>query len=213
MDLGRPYTVICPTLEGPVLDVLAHTTRPLTGREIARLASRGSERGVRLVLRRLVAQGLVTAQEAGSASLFVLNREHVAAGIVEDLVRLRAELIERMRGEIEAWSSRPVHVSVFGSAARADGRAESDIDLLIVRSEDLAEDDPQWREQLHRLAELIERWSGNHASLHEVTLKGLKAALRRGAPVIASLRDDASIVLAGPEIAALLAHRGKRANA
>jgi predicted nucleotidyltransferase len=213
MDLGRPYTVICPTLEGPVLDVLAHTTRPLTGREIARLASRGSERGVRLVLHRLVAQGLVTAREAGSASLFALNREHVAAGIVEDLVRLRAELIERIRGEIEAWSSRPVHVSVFGSAARADGHVESDIDLLIVRPEDLAEDDPQWREQLHRLAERIERWSGNHASLHEVTTKGLKAALRRGEPVIASLRDDASIVLAGPELAALLTERRERAIA
>lgn len=213
MDLGRPYTVICPTLEGPVLDVLAHTTRPLTGREIARLASRGSERGVRLVLHRLVAQGLVTAREAGSASLFALNREHVAAGIVEDLVRLRVELIERIRGEVKDWSSRPVHVSVFGSAARADGQVESDIDLLIVRPEDLAEDDPQWREQLHRLAERIERWSGNHASLHEVTPKGLKAALRRGEPVIASLRDDASIVLAGPELAALLTERRERAIA
>jgi predicted nucleotidyltransferase len=210
MDLSRPYTVICPTLEGPVLDVLAHTTHPLTGREIARLASRGSERGVRLVLHRLVAQGLVTAREAGSASLFVLNREHVAAGIVEGLVRLRAELIERIRGEVEGWSSRPVHVSVFGSAARADGRMESDIDLLIVRPEDLTEDDPQWREQLHRLAERIERWSGNHASLHEVSTKGLEAAVRRGEPVIASLRD-ASIVLAGPEIADLVAHRRERA--
>lgn len=210
MDLGLPYTVICPTLEGPVLDVLAHTTRPLTGREIARLASRGSERGVRLVLHRLVAQGLVTAREAGSASLFVLNREHVAAGIVEGLMRLRAELIERIRGEVEDWSSRPVHVSVFGSAARADGHMESDIDLLIVRPEDVAEDDPRWREQLYRLAERIERWSGNHASLHEVSPKGLKAALRRGEPVIASLRD-ASIVLAGPEVADLLANRIDRA--
>jgi predicted nucleotidyltransferase len=208
--LSRPYTVICPTLEGPVLDVLAHTTRPLTGREIARLASRGSERGVRLVLHRLVAQGLVTAREAGSASLFALNREHVAAGIVESLVRLREELIERIRGEVEDWSSRPVHVSVFGSAARADGHMESDIDLLIVRPEDVAEDDPQWREQLHRLAVRIERWSGNHASLHEVSPKGLKAALRRREPVIASLRD-ASVVVAGPEIAGLLAHRGERA--
>ncbi len=212
MDLSRPYTVICPTLEGPVLDVLAHTTRPLTGREIARLASRGSERGVRLVLHRLVAQGLVTAREAGSASLFALNREHVAASIVEGLVRLRTELIERIRGEVEGWSSRPAHVSIFGSAARADGRLESDIDLLIVRPENLAEDDPQWREQLHRLAEQIERWSGNHASLHEISPKGLKAALRRGEPVIASLRD-ASIVLAGPEIADLLAHRRERAIA
>jgi predicted nucleotidyltransferase len=209
MDLGRPYTVICPTLEGPVLDVLAHTTRPLTGREIARLASRGSERGVRLVLQRLVAQGLVNARKAGSASLYVLNREHVAAGIVESLLRLRSELIERIRGEVEGWSSQPVHVSVFGSAARADGHADSDIDLLIVRPEDLAEDDPQWREQLHRLAERIERWSGNHASLHEVTPKGLEAALRRGEPIIASLRDT-SIVLAGPEIAVLLADRRER---
>jgi predicted nucleotidyltransferase len=167
---------------------------------------------VRLVLHRLVAQGLVTAREAGSASLFALNREHVAAGIVEGLVRLRAELIERIRGEVEVWPSRPVHVSVFGSAARADGHVESDVDLLIIRPENVAEDDPHWREQLHRLAERIERWSGNHASLHEVSLKGLKAALRRGEPIIASLRE-ASIVLAGPEIAALLADRRQRAIA
>ncbi len=212
MDLSRPYTVICPTLEGPVLDVLAHTTRPLTGREIARLASRGSERGVRLVLHRLTEQGLVTTQKAGSASLFVLNREHVAADVVEGLLRLRAELIERIRGEVEGWSSQPVHVSVFGSAARADGHVESDIDLLIVRPEDLGEDDPHWREQLHGLAERIERWSGNHASLHEVSPKALKAALRREESIIASLRY-ASIVLAGLEIDDLLTRRGERAIA
>jgi len=66
--VSQPYAAICSSLEGPVLDlegpvldVLAHTTRPLTGREIARLARRGSERGVRLVLHRLVDHGLVSA--------------------------------------------------------------------------------------------------------------------------------------------------------
>ena len=137
MDSSGPYTVICPTLEGPVLDVFAHTNRPLMGREIARLASRGSERGVRFVLHRLVAQGLVTAREDGSASFYVLNREHVAAGILEGRLRLRADLIERIRGEVEGWSSRPVHVFVFGFAARADGDTENDIDLLMVRPEDV----------------------------------------------------------------------------
>jgi hypothetical protein len=83
---------------------------------------------------------------------------------------------------------------------------------LVVRPEDLAEEDPRWREQHHRLAERIERWSGNHASLHEVRPKGLKAALCRKEPIIASLRED-SIVLAGPEIADLLAGRKKRAIA
>ncbi len=77
--MSQPYAAICPSLEGPVLDVLAHTTRPLTGHEIARLARRGSEHGVRLVLHRLVDHGLVSAQEVGAATLYVLNREHVAA--------------------------------------------------------------------------------------------------------------------------------------
>jgi predicted nucleotidyltransferase len=125
---------------------------------------------------------------------------------------LRTELMERIRGEVEGWLSAPVHVSVFGSAARADGHTESDIDLLIVRPETLAEDDPSWREQLHRLAERIEAWSGNDASLHEVSPKELRAALRREEPVIASLRDTA-IVLAGPEIADLVADRRRKAVA
>ena len=45
-----------------------------------------------------------------------------------------------------------------------------------------------------------------------VTPKELKAAQRRGEPIIASLRED-SIVLAGPEIADLLARRRARAAA
>lgn len=202
MDLSKPYAAICPSLDGPVLDVLAHTTRALTGREVARLVRRGSERGVRLVLHRLTEHGLVTAQEAGAATLYTLNREHVAASVVDGLLRLRAELIERIRHEIEEWTSPPVHVSIFGSMARGDGNVASDIDLLIVRAEHVAEDDAQWREQLHRLAERIERWSGNHASLHELAPRDLRAALRRNQPIIASLREQ-SIAVAGPEFADL----------
>jgi predicted nucleotidyltransferase len=209
MDLSQPYAAVCPSLEGPVLDVLAHTTRPLTGREVARLARRGSERGVRLVLHRLVAHGLVTAQEAGPASLFVLNRDHIAASVVEGLMRLRAELIERIRREIEGWESQPAHVSVFGSAARGDGNTGSDVDLLIVRPDAVPEDDPRWREQLHLLAEKIERWSGNHASLHELSPAQLKAAVRRREPIVASLSEQ-SIALAGASFADLTSTRPQK---
>lgn len=52
----------------------ARSAKCLTGREIARLARRGSERDVRLVLHRLVDNRL----EAGAATLYALNREHVA---------------------------------------------------------------------------------------------------------------------------------------
>jgi predicted nucleotidyltransferase len=157
---------------------------------------------VRLVLHRLVDHGLVSAHEAGAATLYALNREHVAASVIEGLLRLRADLIERIRREVHEWATRPVHVSIFGSAARGDGSIASDVDLLIVRPEQVADDDAQWREQLHRLAEHIQLWSGNHASLHELAPHDLRAMLRRRGPIIASLREQ-SVAVAGPEFADL----------
>jgi predicted nucleotidyltransferase len=43
---------------------------------------------------------------------------------------------------------RPVHVSVFGSTARSDGDAASDIDVLILNSHEVAADDETWRAQI-----------------------------------------------------------------
>lgn len=74
MDVTRPYTAICPTLDNDVLSVLGGTSRPLTGREVSRLASRKSHTGVRAVLNRLSEHGLVDRTEAGRALLFTLNR-------------------------------------------------------------------------------------------------------------------------------------------
>jgi len=35
--------------------------------------------------------------------------------------------------EVGAWSTPPVHASLYGSAARGDGTTVSDLDLLVVR--------------------------------------------------------------------------------
>jgi hypothetical protein len=134
MDVSRPHTaVIGGALEGEVLSVLAGTTRPLTGRQIARLASHGSDRGLRLALNRLAAQGLVDTVEAPPAVLYSLNRDHIAAPIALELAGLRAELFRRLRRAIGEWQVPPMHASMFGSAARGEGDASSDIDLLVVR--------------------------------------------------------------------------------
>jgi predicted nucleotidyltransferase len=203
MDLSESYAAICPSLEGPVLDVLAHTTRPLTGREISRLAKRGSERGVRLVLNRLSEHGVVDRQEAGSASLYVLNRDHVAAPVVLELVRLRKALLDRIRQEIASWHLQPLHASMFGSAARCDGAVHSDVDLLIVRPDGLEVELAQWEEQVDVLAHHVRRWSGNHAAIAELSLKQLRAAVRRQEPIIDELRKT-SISLAGSEFSDLI---------
>jgi predicted nucleotidyltransferase len=129
-DLTRSLT---PTLDGPVLAVLAQSGRPLTVGEIAARAARGSEIGVRRVLARLVEQGIVQATEMGRNRVHELNREHISAAAAELFAGLRLELWKRLREELAGWDPQPLHAAVFGSAARGDGGPESDIDLLLVR--------------------------------------------------------------------------------
>jgi predicted nucleotidyltransferase len=118
---------------------------------------------VRKVLVRLAEQGIVRVEEAGSSTLYALNRDHVAAPAVQQLMALRDELARRLQEQILSWAVPALHASLFGSAARGDGDVTSDIDLFVVRPQDVDEDDATWRSQLDRLATEILGWTGNHA--------------------------------------------------
>lgn len=201
MDPSEPSAVICPTLDGPVLTVLARTTRPLSAREVSRLVTRGSWGGVRKALLRLTDHGIVSVQEAGNASLFTLNRRHLAAPAVEVLAGLRTELIQRLSAALGAWSAPPLHASLFGSMARGDGDTTSDVDLLLVRPREIDEEDATWRAQLDGLAADVLAWSGNHAGLAEIAESELEQ-VRRSA-LGRSLQEE-SITLLGPDASAFL---------
>lgn len=200
MDVARPYTAVSPALDTAVLTVLARTTRPLTGREIARLTGRSSHSGVLDVLNRLTTHGLVDRQEAGRALLYTLNREHLAAPAVEVLAAMRATLLDRIRAALATWKVKPVHASLFGSAARGDGRLDSDIDVFVVRPRGVAEDDGTWVRQRDELATAVRRWTGNRASIAEVGEQELRRLRREAPPIVAELREDA-VTLYGPSIA------------
>jgi hypothetical protein len=68
VDLTDPTRALTPTLDGPVLAVLAHAGRPLTVGEIAQQAVRGSEIGIRRSVARLVEQGFVAATQMAGTS-------------------------------------------------------------------------------------------------------------------------------------------------
>ena len=206
MDLAFPHSAVSLTLEGDVLVVLAGTTRPLTGREVARLARRGTPPAVAATLNRLVRQGLVHREEVGSAFLHTLNRDHLAAPAVLALAGLRTELLERLRAAVGDWEIQPVSAALFGSAARGDGDVDSDIDLLVVRPAWVDEEDQGWRTQMVRLADQVHAWTGNHASLIEVAEQDVPALLHARPPVLESLRPEA-ISLAGIPPARLLPDR------
>lgn len=132
MDVSDPTRAITPSLDGPVLAVLAAAGRPLTVGEIAAQAVRGSEIGIRRSVGRLVDQGIIRATVMGRNRVHELNRDHIAAGIAELMADLRLELWRRLRAELSGWDVAPLYAAVFGSAARGDGDACSDIDLLLV---------------------------------------------------------------------------------
>lgn len=55
---------------------------------------------------------------------------------------MRSDLLSRLRAALSGWSPRAVHASLFGSAARGDGDAGSDIDIFVVRPVPIGQDDP-----------------------------------------------------------------------
>jgi len=199
VDLKHPVHAVVPTLDGPVLEVLARTTRPLTGREIHRLASRGSPNGIRLALGRLAEQGVVHAEQRSTAVYYTANRDHLAWPAVETLTSLRRTLLERLRTELESWQCAAIHASLFGSAARGDGDAASDIDLLLVRPDGVAEDDSPWAEQVDRLRRKVFIWTGNRCHAFQVDRGRLAEHAQADDPLIHSWLRDA-IPLAGPDL-------------
>ena len=203
MDVAHPYRAVCPTLDGDVLQTLAGTSMSLTGRQVAALAGRSSHAGVLRVLHRLTEQGLVDRVELNRAFLFTLNREHLAFPAVATLTGMRLTLLDRLRETLATWGVAPVHASLFGSAARGDGDALSDIDLLIVRSEEVDQEDHRWREQLNELETKVRRWTGNRAAALEIAEGEVEQLLAEYRAIVAELRADA-ITLIGVPVAELL---------
>jgi hypothetical protein len=149
----------------------------------------------------LAEHGLVNVEEAGNVTLYSLNRQHLAAAAVEQLMALRDELVRRLAGAIESWSVPAVHAAMFGSAARGDGDVTSDIDLFVVRPDVIDQDDATWRSQLDRLATEVLAWTGNHAGISEVGERDL--ARVRTTDAGQSIRAE-GITLAGEHVDKIL---------
>lgn len=219
MDLSDPTRSVTSTLDGTVLAALATAGRPLTVGQVAQQAVRGSEIGVRRSLARLVEQGIVRATLVGRNQVHELNRDHVAAPVADLLAGLRTELWARFRRELASWRPRPLYACVFGSAARGDGDGTSDIDLLLVHppfpgekkparlSPDLrlqladalggaalsgpeAEPVPRWEEQVDRLRDLAERWTGNSLQVVDLSFSDWRHPPRGHRPLLDEVRRD-----------------------
>ena len=106
---------------------------------------------------------------------------------------------ERVAAHISRWTPAPVGVYLFGSAARGDGRRDSDVDLLVVRPDDVAPDDPVWSAHVADLERSVTAWTGNPGQVVEHGAAELRRAAAEREPLIDALRAEA-VTVAGASI-------------
>ncbi len=200
MNLSAPLTDVSPSLHGAVLTVLAEAHargEALSGRRVAaRIRDRGSQEGVRRVLEALLCAGLVHRAEHPPAALYTLNAEHLAMPYLLAVHNLRDELFARMREQIASWEIRPVSAVIFGSVARGDSHAGSDIDVLLIR-EPLVDDVRQrWEAQRYALGRAVSRWGVGVAEFVDYTTDMWLESIAIEDPLIDEIERD-GITLAG----------------
>lgn len=203
MDFVRPVEAVIPGVQGRVLAVLAETTAELNLRTIARLSGVSPAQTSR-VLPGLVALGLVERREAPPSSLFRLVPEHVASGPLVALARGRDGMIGEMSRVAAALPVEPMSVIVFGSFARGEADAESDIDTVLVRAVGFDEFDDAWSASVEQWRSQIRRVGGNPVEVLEVGADEIGARLSSRQPVWRDIRRE-GIVIHGRGIDELVA--------
>ena len=188
VDFSQPFRAVTPTLDGPVLRVLARTTQPMTRQQVADLIGVASEAGVRKVLRRLSEQGVVIEQRIGTHYSYVGNREHILWPAVEVFMSAADRLDTTIREHVEAWEVPALSVELFGSVAAGTSTADSDIDLMVYRPS-LTEDQVElWDGQVAELRVAVERWTGNTCEVLEIDPRTLVEMAAEDEPVLKAPR-------------------------
>jgi predicted nucleotidyltransferase len=178
--MSHPLATVTPTLDGDVLTVLSANDFTFTTGQIHRVLNAYSEEGIRKVLARLVAQGVVLSERVGNTYAYRLNTAHLAAKPIMELAKVFDTFLKRLEQEVGGWQYPPVYAAVFGSAAHGTMTPDSDIDLFFVSA--TGTPDAVWAQQVNELASVVTAWTGNDARVVEYTEIELKNA--RSEPMV-----------------------------
>src|SRR6266498_2188965 len=132
MDFTRPLEALIPGATGRLLGALARVQAELPVSTLATVAGVGRTRAS-AVLKELAELGVISRRQVGPTVLVRLERANAAGQLVARLAGLRIQVIEEMRELARDLDPPPLSLTLFGSLARGNADAASDIDVLAVR--------------------------------------------------------------------------------
>ena len=193
MDFVHPVRALIPGVQGRVLAVLAETTAELNLRTVAQLADVSTAQASR-VMPGLVELGLVERRDVPPSLLFRLNRENAASQVVVSLASLYDTVLARIGEAVGQVSTPPVSVIVFGSFARRAADRDSDIDVVIVRPDEVDGEDETWVAEVEQWCRDARSISGNTVEFIEIGLASAIEKLTSGGPLWTEIARDGLVV-------------------
>ena len=146
-------------------------------------------RTIRQELKKLHRLDLVVARRDGNRLYYRANSEHPICADLKNIVLKTSGLVEVLR---RALGSEGIHVAfVFGSLARADASARSDIDLMVVGDIGL-------RTLASRLSGVSEK-VGREINPHVMTVAELKRRLSSNEHFLSHVLESPKLFVVGSE--------------
>ena len=184
---------VIPGAQGRILAVLAESTAYLNLRTIALLAGTSPAQTSR-ILPELARSGLVERREAPPSALFRLVDDNVGSRIVRALSRSRETVLAELGSQAETLEPSPVSVIVFGSFARGEAEADSDLDVLFVQPKSTNDDDYRWAAAVEGWRQFARRLTGNRVEVVETSESNVGRFLRSHKTLWADIVRDGVVV-------------------
>lgn len=191
MFFGEPFGGVIPGARGAVLSVLLRTGTPLTGRQVHGLISDSySLWTVQEALKALNRLGIVETRSVGRAGIHSINEEHAAASplrAIVDPVAVLREVVGAVTGtEVKT-------VILFGSIARSQAVADSDVDLAVIA--------PRGWDKRVELEDSVRSRVGNECDVLAFTPTRFDRLASSGEPVVRDiLRDGIALIGTMPRV-------------
>lgn len=156
-------------------------------------------------LRRLESQGVITVTPVGRANVYRLQRDHVLTKeVILPLLKFEETLLSTLGDAImQRLTPRPLSMIVFGSVARGEESAQSDIDLLLVYAKD--QRPTNIRETFEHIVEYVTSIYSMPVTLQRCDVHALQQRVREKDPYVRKVIKEGRSI-AGLSITEILAY-------